>query len=472
MKLKGKIYLLCLAIYIMSIVLTVVVVTSSSYNALLKKEIERSLAEQESIRNSASLYLLVNMKDSENKVRLEDYSERIVDMFTSKSVYLQVYSKEGKLLSDGFHVYYNKTENETKELSTRNYILRTLENSHYLFINEKLDFGRDYIVLTTIKDVTHIKELRYDMYLSFFRASLVGLFIMIVLVELLGSFITRPIHYLISASKKIARGNYEDRASVSSKDEIGMLSLQFNAMAQEIQNKIQELQRESQNKQEFIDNLTHELRTPLTSIIGYSELLMAIKYDEAAFNKGLGFIHSEGNRILNMVNVLMDLILARVHSINTEEITVKELVTSAFNSVLLRAEEKSIEVITYGQDFVFEVDKALLKMAVINVIDNAIKASPRGSVIEVKYDASDINGDITITDQGCGISEEHIRKIREPFYRVDKSRSRHEGGLGLGLALVQTIITSHNGKLFINSKPGKGTSVTISIPLKGSEMNE
>lgn len=466
MKLKWKIYSLCLLIYVMSIVLTALTVTTASYNSLLEKEKQRSLDEQKSIKNSASLYLLVNMKDSESEVRLEDYSERLVDMFTSKSIYLQVFSKEGRLLSDGFHISYEKDASEISNSTEGNYILRNIENKRYLFINERLDLGGDYITLTVIKDVSHVDDQKSDMYSSFFKASLIGLVVMSFLVIIMGRFITDPIEYLISASKKISQGNYNDRVTVSSQDEIGMLSQQFNTMAQEIENKIEELQRESKNKQDFIDNLTHELRTPLTSIIGYSELLMGVKYNEATFNKGLSFIYSEGKRILSMVNTLMDLILTRVYSPNTIESNVQELLESACKSISLKAEGKAVNIALLGENFKLVVDETLFKMVIINLLDNAIKASPEGGNIELYYSASDLLGEIKITDYGRGISEEHIKRLTEPFYRADKSRSRQEGGLGLGLALVQTIIAAHKGRLAITSKVGEGTSVTISIPLK------
>jgi signal transduction histidine kinase len=450
----------------MSIVLTALTVTSSSYNSLLKSEIEGSLQQQESIKKSALLYLLTNIKDRGNDNLLEDYSTALVDMFTSKSVYLQVFSKEGQLLSDGFHIAYEIDKGVIESASSRNYILRTIDSKHYLFINEKLEFGGDYVILTTISDVSHIDAQRTNMYLSFFRTSLLGLILMSFLVVILGRFITRPLEYLISASRKIAEGNYSGRVAAQSHDEIGLLTHQFNSMAEEIENKVAQLKLESQNKQDFIDNLTHELRTPLTSIIGYSELLLGIKYEEANFNKGLSFINSEGKRILNMVKELMDLILARTSDLNIKAYPVDKLITAACEAIAFKAEKKLMDIKLQGESFSLAVDETLFKMVLINLLDNAIKASAERGSIEIYYEASGSNGRITITDHGLGISEEHLKKITEPFYRVDKSRSRQEGGLGLGLALVKTILDAHGGNIDFSSEKGKGTSVSISIPLK------
>ena len=467
MKLKWKIYFLCLTIYVMSTVLTAVMVTSSSCDSLLRNEKERCFDEEKNIKTSITLYLSNNItSSSEEAIRLERYAGVITEMFSAKSVSLQVYSRDYKLLSSSFPVKYTNTETEMNNLGNGKYILKRLNGKHYLIINEKVDFDVDYIILTTIKDVTYIDVQRQHMYLSFLWTSIIGLVVISFLIVIMGGFITKPIEHLTAAANRISSGNYEERVDILSKDEIGTLSQQFNLMAQEIQNKILELKSESQNKQDFIDNLTHELRTPLTSIIGYSELLINIKYDERSFNKGLGFINSEGKRILNIVNALMDLILARVKAINPVHCSIKELILSAEASTALRAGEANIQIECHGEDFTAMVDEELFKMVFINLIENAIKASAPYSCIDIYLSKSDVEGQITFEDHGRGISEEHIKKILEPFYRVDKSRSRSEGGLGLGLALVKSIVISHQGNIDIKSEVTKGTSVTVTIPLK------
>ncbi|MDP4089398.1 MAG: HAMP domain-containing sensor histidine kinase [Bacillota bacterium] len=467
MKLKWKIYFLCLIIYVMSIVLTAVVVTSSSYNSLLGREKDRSLDEETSIRNGVSMYLTYNVTTPlEELARMDYHAKLLTALYSSDNIYIQIYSKEGSLLSSGFPHDYTNSKTDMDKLTSRSFVLSRLNGSHYLSINDKVNYEGGYIILTTIKDVTYIDTQRNNMYLSFLKTSAAGLIIMSFLVVILGGYITNPIEYLTAAARKISSGNYKDRVTIASKDEIGVLSRQFNQMAEEIENKIEELEVEAQNKQDFIDNLTHELRTPLTSIIGYSELLIGIKYDEDSFNKGLGFINSEGKRILSMVNTLMELILARVNSINPVPCSIESLILSASKSIGLKAEQKNIRIICHGEDFAAAVDEELFKMALINLLDNAIKASQPEGAIEVEYSQGGLEGRVTVKDNGCGISAEHLQKILEPFYRVDKSRSKREGGLGLGLTLVKSIIVSHCGTMDIKSEPGKGTSVTVSIPLK------
>lgn len=167
-----------------------------------------------------------------------------------------------------------------------------------------------------------------------------------------------------------------------------------------------------------------------------------------------------------MVNGLMDLILSRMESLNISPASVKEIISSACERVALKANEKLIEIKIEGDDFPIPVDETLFTMAIINLLDNAIKASPAESTIKVYYSQSNNMANITINDQGCGIPQEHLHKITEPFYRVDKSRSRQQGGAGLGLALVKTILDAHHASIAFDSEPGKGTSVTISINLE------
>lgn len=116
---------------------------------------------------------------------------------------------------------------------------------------------------------------------------------------------------LDKAARNIAAGNYDQRVSVNGNDEIGSLAQQFNRMADEIEGRMQQLQMESVRQQRFVDNLTHESRTPLTSIIGYAELLQKVDYDPALFQKGLNYIYSEGKRMLNLNNMLLDLTFYR-----------------------------------------------------------------------------------------------------------------------------------------------------------------
>lgn len=467
MKLKWKIYILCLCVYIMTIILAAVIVTASSYNSSLKHEISRSIDEEQGIKKNITVYLAYNtIPTTEGTVKLENYADNIKNMFSSSSLFLQIYSKDGALLSTSFPINYTNSISEMSELDTSKYIFKRLEGKHYLIIMDKAEFNSDYLTISTIKDITYIDIQKNSMYTAFLQASLIGLIIISFLVIILGGFITKPIEYLTGAVKKISSGSYGDRVNISSKDEIGTLSQQFNIMAEEIENRIQQLELAAENKQNFIDNLTHELRTPLTSIIGYSELLIGIKYDESSFSKGLGFINSEGNRILNMVNSLMDLILTRTAFIKPMQCSISKIVSSSMDAIELKCKEKNIKLICHGEDYFFTVAETLFKMVLINILDNAVKASYADSIIEISYSRTSSDSIITIKDYGCGISEEHIEKILEPFYRVDKSRSRKEGGLGLGLALAKSIVASHNGHIAIKSEIGKGTSISICIPQK------
>ena len=277
----------------------------------------------------------------------------------------------------------------------------------------------------------------------------------------LSKLVIRPIEELSSAAQNIASGNYKDRVKVTGKDEIGFLAEQFNIMADEVEQRINMLENESLRQQRFIDNLTHELRTPLTSIIGYADLLRKVDYDRELFTKSLNYIYSEGNRMLKLANTLMDVILLREKAFKLKKQPVLPLLNEVKGLLNVKAQEKGIQLQVIGEDLELPLEKDLLKGAIINLVDNAIKASRPGTVITLGVEQVQNKPCIYVADQGKGMDELEVRKVKEPFYRVDKSRSRKEGGLGLGLAICEQIVKVHGAELVIESQVGKGTKVKI-----------
>jgi signal transduction histidine kinase len=315
--------------------------------------------------------------------------------------------------------------------------------------------------LCTIKDVTYIDDHKSTLYKYFLEAGAAGFAIVAFFTGLMSKVVLKPVNTLISASESIASGNFKERVKVRTKDEIGVLGKQFNIMAEEVENRIEELKEETERKQRFIDNLTHEMRTPLTSIIGYSDLMMNIKYDEATFRKSLGFIKSEGQRMLKMVTSLMEMILVRENKIEKKNHDIMYLLKEVFEVMTIKAEKKQVRLDIEGGNFSAAFDYDLLKGAVINLVDNAINAcSPQDSVTLGSGEVES-RPYIFIRDTGRGISSEELTRITEPFYRVDKSRSRKEGGAGLGLSICSEILRKHGARLEIESEIGKGTMVKI-----------
>lgn len=462
MKFGRKIFLLCMAIYVLSLSVTSIIVTENTYRNLLNEEIERSLEEESNLHSTLHLYLLSTQQIQEG-IELKDYSKNMVDMVRTDRNYLEIYDENLNLLASNAPRawFYDREELNVALEGRKNFILRREEGNLYLFVSNALEVDQEKIVLSLVKDITHVEKHRLDQYLFFFQTGLVGLAIVAIVTWSSSIFLLRPFRELTLTARNIASGNYQVRTNVKRNDEVGLLAEQFDLMADEIEQKIKQLEEQGQRQQLFIDNLTHELRTPLTSIIGYADYLLKAEYNPAVFQKCLLYIHSEGKRILNISKKLMDMIIVRENPLQLKDENVLPILTEVQNIMKVKAEEKGIRLAVQGDPAVVTVDKDLFKMVIINLVDNAINASSPGQDVIIRVEKNEQETNIFVEDQGRGMDEEHINKVVEPFYRVDKSRSRKEGGIGLGLAICRQIIEKHNAGFEINSKIGVGTTVKI-----------
>ncbi len=220
-------------------------------------------------------------------------------------------------------------------------------------------------------------------------------------------------------------------------------------------------------RKDFVANVSHELKTPVTAIKGYAETLLdgAIDDKENA-KKFVEIIKNQADRLNMLVEDLLT--LSRIEfgdiKIEKEDIFLDEVVSSVFQILKDKAQKKGIllqkeippETIIYA-------DKHRMLQIMINLVDNAIKFTEKGFV-KVKFLQENSKGVILVEDTGIGIPKEHIHRIGERFYRVDKARSRQLGGTGLGLAIVKHLILAHGWQLKIDSEVDKGTKVKIVIP--------
>lgn len=462
MKFGVKIFLLCMAIYVLSLTLTGIIVTENTYNNLIKEEIERSLGEESNLHLTLNLYLLSN-RQMQNKVELRDYSKNMVDMVRADKNYLEIYDENLNLLASNAPRawFFEREELKVALEGQKNFILRREDDKLFLFVSNILETDQDKIVLSLIKDITHVEKHRQDQYSFLFKTGLIGLAIVALFSWGSSIFLLKPFRELTSTAKSIASGNYHVRNKVRRSDEVGLLAEQFNIMADEVENKIKQLKEEGQRQQLFIDNLTHELRTPLTSIIGYADYLLKAEYDPVIFKKSLLYIHAEGKRILNISKKLMDMIVLRESSLQLKKENVLSILKEVQDIMKVKAEEKGITLEVKGEAALVKLDKDLFKMVIINLVDNAINASSPGKKVVMRVGKGEQGTNIYVEDKGKGMDGEHVKKVVEPFYRVEKSRSRKEGGTGLGLAICYQIIKKHNAGFEINSKKGTGTTVRI-----------
>lgn len=270
--------------------------------------------------------------------------------------------------------------------------------------------------------------------------------------------ITKPVAEVEKTARKIAAGDFDVRIETKYKDEMGDLCDIVNYMADELA--------QSENlKNEFISSVSHELRTPLTAIKGWSETLADdMGNDKATRKKGLNVIISETERLSSIVEDLLDFskIQSGRFTIKKEKMDILAELEEALLVFSDRAKREGIEVEYNEPEMLSPIsgDRNRIRQVFVNILDNAIKYSEEGTVIKVN--ASEEYGMIyiTVTDQGCGISPEDLPKIKKKFYKANLTRR----GSGIGLAVVDEIVSMLGGSFEIESSLGVGTTVTLSFP--------
>ncbi len=277
--------------------------------------------------------------------------------------------------------------------------------------------------------------------------------------------IVSPIKSIEKTARKFAKGDFSERIEHTSADELGDLCGIINQMADE-------LSQNEQLKNEFISSVSHELRTPLTAIKGWSETLISAPEDTETIKKGMRVIIGETDRLSQMVEELLD--FSRIQSGKlTLQMAVMDVLAELGDAVLIyeqRAKELGIKM-TYDEpeelSFVYG-DKNRIRQVFINIIDNAIKYSDSGDRVRINVYEQAGNIYVFCSDTGIGISNEDLPKIKTRFFKADQTRR----GSGIGLAVVDEIISLHHGTFTINSKLGVGTDVMITLPVFKSRFDD
>ncbi len=238
----------------------------------------------------------------------------------------------------------------------------------------------------------------------------------------------------------------------------------------ELERAIENLEDVSNRREEFIASFAHELKTPLTAIIGYADMLRSKDMAPKSRFTAAGYIFSEGKRLEALSLKLMDIIVAGKQGFEKKRFEVGYFVRSIAAVTVPSLSNDGMTLDLRWEPGEIEIEPDLFKTLMINLVDNARKASKRNDVIELFGKVEDGGYALYVRDHGSGMKKEELSKITEPFYMIDKSRSRAQNGAGLGLALCQRIAELHNTRLEYSSELAKGT--TVRILLKGGEAVE
>lgn len=344
------------------------------------------------------------------------------------------------------------------ETQGKRYVITDIDEKTMLIVGDRLSVrGTDY----SFYRITDVTSVYTDLLALSYRFSWISLLVILctaALITLLVRTILRPIQRLKESTSLIAAGVYDRRIAVDEQDEVGSLAMDFNVMAQAVENRVEALKEEAERRTLFVSALTHELKTPMTSIKGNAETLLMTKMDEEEREAALLQIDADCTRVERLSHKLMQLlVLKRSDDIEPKPQSVAELLAMVCDAAKEQLKRRGLALRVENHMQQLKMDKDLLCELLLNLIDNAGKASPRGSVIALRA-----RGDIiSVSDSGHGIPPEELHRLTEPFYMVDKARSRKQGGMGLGLALAQEIARLHGAHLAFESEVGKGTTVKV-----------
>ncbi len=324
--------------------------------------------------------------------------------------------------------------------------------------------GEEQLYLDTAYDISSIYTMR-DTQLQVYRVLFIAVALLSAVVSyLLAYVLTRPLGHLSKTSRKIAQGSLHLRAQVRTGDEMQSLAEDFNSMADSLVEKIHELEDAMQRQESFMGSFAHELNTPMTSIIGYADLLRSCDMTEEERREAAGYVFSEGQRLESLSLKLLDLLVLRRQDFQLRAASPAQILEDIARLMERNKYNCPITLRYRAEEGRCLLEPDLCKSLLMNLIDNAIKSmDERGGTVSVHMEMLEDGCRCFIRDTGRGIPQEEITRITEAFYRVDKSRSRRQGGVGLGLALCQEIVRLHNGTMEFASEPGKGTTVTITL---------
>ena len=476
MKLWQKIFLTTLALVIILVNTTSLILTNSNQSLTLEREQQTAIARHGSLSREL-FYRVRNTQWSERTIQLPAASMRslLTEVIDSQTGELSGAS----LFLDGTRVLGNNSlddEIEQRLLREADYssLITRVGDRVYLVVVSSTQLNNSSYQLVSNYDITTTYQL-FDQ--AFNQVRIIGivsaLFIAGVLLALVRGLL-HPLRSLSNTTRQIASGDFEKRAHVNGNDEVAEVARDFNSMADSIGDNIAALEQLAESRKVFIGNLAHEMKTPLTSILGYADLLRVQRQvSEIDRMEFANVIVNETKRLQTLSGKLMELLSVGSMQLSLEPIDLYGLVSEMTVSLQPLFVTRKMDLVCRVpvDNCVALADRELLQSLILNLVDNAMKASTEGSTITIaardvlrqKKDSSvgpERRIVVGVIDDGIGISADQIPYLTEPFYMLDKARTRKHGGAGLGLALCAEIARAHGSELFIESEIGIGTTVS------------
>lgn len=371
-----------------------------------------------------------------------------------------VYSNDGqeKRLMDGLF--------ENISVGGKNYVISPQDEGYYAYVTSYGVVGGNALYVVSVRDISEA-YLLMDSQISFYRIlMLIIVFAGGAVMYGLSVYLTRPLEKLNRVTDEIINGNYDVHMDVAGGDEVGLLTDKFNRMSRSIAEHVEELNDMIRRRERFVADFTHEIKTPMTAIIGYADTMRSVGLSEEERLTALNYIFSEGRRLERLSAKLFDLIYLRRSEIEMLPIHAADLCGEVVGIMKPVLDGKKITLTAEIEPAVIYGSRELLATVFTNIIDNAGKASGEGA--QIRFCGAAVDETIyqfSVEDHGIGMSEADAARICDEFYTADKSRSRGEGGAGLGMSLARVILERHNASLSVESRLGEGTVVKAGFRL-------
>lgn len=341
-------------------------------------------------------------------------------------------------------------------------LIRYLPDGDDLVLSGALEVGGKTIYLDMVRDVSPLFETRRMQEQIYQRIFLLLTALCAALSYSISRVLTEPLVSLSKTSRAIASGQLSSRVRIRSEDEIGRVSRDFNDMAEALATNIVQLQESVERQERFLGSFAHEIKTPMTSIIGYADLIRGQTLSQDEQTEAANYIFAEGRRLENLSKKLLDLLVLKQGDPAFVPVRPAALIEGLAAHLGPIYESQGITLACECEPGVCRMDPDLVKSLLVNLWDNARKAMDgKGGSITVRSEMLSDGCRISVMDTGRGIPPEALEHLTEAFYRVDKSRARAQGGVGLGLALCQEIARVHGGGLRFDSRQGEGATVTV-----------
>ncbi|MDO4459022.1 MAG: HAMP domain-containing sensor histidine kinase [Clostridia bacterium] len=468
MRLWHKIFMIVLVFVTVSIEATGIFVSQSSFRGMVETEVKNAQAAQntfasgivnrtmyERIRTGEILLSKEELADIIREISRDagtGYGQIVVTGANGEVVYPTATDISDEILS--MHVESGNCKSIITD-SGDSTLLVTVSCAEL----ERLDYR-----LFTIRDITDSYTAHDKQMMTIWIISMALALIAAILISCAISVTLRPLKVVNNGLEQIKNGDYAFRLNEKGSPEFRQLSKNVNTMAKSVQENVERIEGIAASRKRFVDSFAHEMKTPLTSIIGFADILRSrrVVSDQQRLDYS-SIIIEEASRMKSLSGKLLEMATTDSTNLDLEDVYVPELLGEVYNSTLPLLAKKNMRLRMASKKVYINADKELFKSLLYNLIDNAVKASEENG--EIRMVCAEENGRalISVTDDGVGMAREDLIRVTEPFYMVDKSRSRKAGGAGLGLSLCAEICKRHNALFTIDSILGEGTMVTINI---------